>query len=50
MDRSRDRSRGDKKSEKRSESKDSKKEYKNCIGCKCEVFVKMKKNAKELNV
>ena len=49
-DRSRDRSRGDKTSEKRSESKDSKKEYKNCIGCKCEECVKMRKNAKELNV
>ena len=49
-DRSRDRSRGDKMSEKRSESKDSKKEYKNCIGCKYEECVKMRKNAKELNV
>merc|ERR1711873_269632 len=49
-DRSRDRSRGDKTSEKRSELKDSKKECKNCIGSKCEECVKMRKNAKELNV
>ena len=25
-------------------------EYKNCIGCKCESFVKMRKNTKEKNV
>ena len=49
-DRSRDRSRGDKTSEKISESKDSEKEYKNYIVCKCEECVKMRKNAKELNV
>ena len=49
-DRGRDRSRGDKTNEKRSGSKDEKKEYKNCIGCKCEDCVKMRKSAKELNV
>ena len=38
-------------SSRRSESKeDGKREYKNCIGCKCEACVKMRKNAKEMNV
>ena len=29
---------------------DGKREYKNCIGCKCESCVKMRKNAQEMNV
>merc|ERR1711889_17190 len=45
-----DRNREKERERERSESKDSKKEYKNCIGCKCEDCVKMRKNAKELNV
>ena len=50
VSRQRDRSRGEKTDEKRSGSKEDKKEYKNCIGCKCEDCVKMRKSAKELNV
>ena len=57
----RSRSRGDqraqkgmsssRKEEKRSVSReDSKRDYKNCIGCKCESCVKMRKNAQELSV
>ena len=46
----RDRSKGDKTNEKRIGSKEDKREYKNCIGCKCEDCVKMRKSAKELNV
>ena len=42
VSRQRDRSKGDKTNEKRSGSKD-KREYKNCIGCKCEDCVKMRK-------
>merc|ERR1712240_32619 len=50
VSRQRDRSRGEKADEKRSGSKEDEKEYKNCIGCKCEDCVKMRKSAKELNV
>ena len=50
VSRQRDRSKGDKTNEKRSGSKEDKREYKNCIGCKCEDCVKMRKSAKELNV
>ena len=41
---------GTKKDDKRSESKEDNREYKNCIGCKCEACVKMRKNSKEMNV
>ena len=42
---------GSRKDHKRSESKeDSNREYNNCIGCKCESCVKMRKKAKEINV
>merc|ERR1712002_132937 len=30
-------------------SKEDRREFKNCIGCKCEACVKMRKNAQELN-
>ena len=50
VSRQRDRSRGEKTDEKRSGSKENKKEYKNCIGCKCEDCMKMRKSAKELNL
>ena len=39
------------KEEKRSVSRDNdKKVYKDCIGCKCEDCIKMRKNAKENNI
>merc|ERR1712112_310995 len=42
---------GSRREDKRSRSReDGKREYKNCIGCKCESCVKMRKNAKEINV
>ena len=50
VSRQRDRSKGDKTNEKRSGSKEDKREYKSCIGCKCEDYVKMRNSAKELNV
>ena len=50
MSRQRDRSRGEKTNENRSGSKEDKKEYKNCIACKCNECVKIRKSAKELNV
>ena len=50
-ERGRSGSTGSRRDGKRSESKeDSNREYKNCIGCKCESCVKMRKNAKEMNV
>ena len=50
-ERGRSSSTGSRKDGKRSESKeDSNREYNNCIGCKCESCVKMRKNAKEMNV
>ena len=49
-ERDRSRSEGGRTNEKRSGSKDNKKEFKNCIACKCNECIKMRKSAKELNV
>ena len=43
-------SQGNRRDEKRSGSKEDRREFKNCIGCKCEDCIKMRKNAKEMNV
>ena len=52
LSRQRDRSKseGGRTDEKRSGSKDNKKEFKNCIACKCNECIKMRKSANELNV
>ena len=50
LSRQRDRSRGEKTNENRSGSKEDKREYKNCIACKCNECVKIRKRAKKLNV
>ena len=39
---------GSKHDDRRSKSKEDNREFKNCIGCKCEACVKMRKNAQEL--
>ena len=50
-ERGRSGSTGSRKDDRRSGSKeDSGREYKNCIGCKCESCVKMRKNSKEMNI
>ena len=41
---------GNRRDEKRSGSKEDRREFKNFIGCKCEECIKMRKNAKEMNV
>ena len=48
--RGRSRSEGSKTDEKRSGSKEDEKEFKNCIACKCNECIKMRKSAKELNI
>ena len=43
-------SEGNRKDEKRSWSKEDRREFKEYRGCKCEDCIKMRKNAKEINV
>ena len=41
---------GNRRDEKRSGSKEDRREFKNCRGCKCEDCIKIRKNAKEMNM